>query len=264
MGSFQIGFLTVRLLDIIDILLVAFLLYKLYSLLKGGVAINIFIGIILLYFLWWLFDRILNIQLLGTILGQFVGVGVIALIIVFQQEVRRFLLLIGSNNFITSSNIVKQVLPWKWSTTKDSILDISSIVKACKTMSKTKTGAIIVITKNSELKFYINTGDIIDAVLSKRLIESIFSKTSPLHDGAIIISQNKIKAARCVLPVTENPDLPARFGMRHRAAVGITEQSDAIVLVVSEQTGEFSLAQGGQINANLSLDELEKILEREF
>ena len=131
-------------------------------------------------------------------------------------------------------------------------------------MAKNKTGAIIVISRNTDLKFYASTGDIMDAEVSKRLIESIFFKNSPMHDGAIIISNNKIKAARCVLPVTENSELPAHYGMRHRAALGITEQSDAIAIIVSEETGAISLAKDGELKPNLSPEELEKILSREL
>ncbi len=264
MEIFKIGFLSVRLLDILDILIVAFLLYKLYQLLKGGVAINIFIGLLSIYLLWWLFVKVLNMQMLGTILGQFVGVGVIALIIVFQQEVRRFLIVLGTNSFIARNSFTKQILPWNWhmaGTTKTT--GFGPVIKACRSMSKTKTGAIIIIAKSSELRFYSNTGDVMDAVISKRLIESIFFKNSPLHDGAIIISGNKIRAARCVLPVTENTDLPARLGMRHRAAIGITEHSDAIAIVVSEETGEISVAKEGQIRTDVG-DQLELILEEEF
>ena len=264
MEIFKIGFLSVRLLDILDILIVAFLLYKLYQLLKGGVAINIFIGLLSIYLLWWLFVKVLNMQMLGTILGQFVGVGVIALIIVFQQEVRRFLIVLGTNSFIARNSFTKQILPWNWQMAGGTkTTGFGPVIKACRSMSKTNTGAIIVIARSSELRFYSNTGDLVDAVISKRLIESIFFKNSPLHDGAIIISGNKIKAARCVLPVTENTDLPARLGMRHRAAIGITEHSDAVAIVVSEETGEISVAKEGQIKTDIG-DELEQILEEEF
>ena len=203
-------------------------------------------------------------QLIGTILGQFISLGFIALIIVFQQEVRRFLIVLGTNSFIARNPFTKQILPWNWKTEKKSALNISAIVKACRQMSKDKTGAIIILAKSSELKYYSNTGDIMDAEISQRLIENIFFKNSPMHDGAIIIVNNKIKAARCVLPVTENVELPAHLGMRHRAAIGITEQSDAIAIAVSEETGEISLSQEGQIKINVSIDELEKKLTEEF
>lgn len=264
MEIFHIGFLSIRLLDVIDILLVAFLLYKLYELLKGGVAMNIFIGLVSIYLLWWLCVKVLEMQLLGALLGQFIGVGVIALIIVFQQEVRRFLILLGTNSFLAKNNFASNLFKWNFQFQKPASTNIAPIVKACSNMAKNKTGAIIVISRNTDLKFYASTGDIMDAEVSKRLIESIFFKNSPMHDGAIIISHNKIKAARCVLPVTENSELPAHYGMRHRAALGITEQSDAIAIIVSEETGGIALAQDGELKANLSPEDLEKILSREL
>lgn len=264
MDLFQIGFLSIRIIDIIDIFIVTFLLYKLYNLLRGGVAINIFIGLLTVYALYWVCVKVLNMELLGTVLGQFISLGFIALIIVFQQEVRRFLIVLGTNNILTKNSFTKQILPWNWQFQKNPPLEISAIVKACRQMSKDRTGAIIVLAKSSQLKYFSNTGDLMDADITQRLIESIFFKNSPLHDGAIIISNNKIKAARCVLPVTENVELPAHLGMRHRAGIGITEQSDALAVVVSEETGEISYSREGQIRINVSPDELEKILRDEF
>jgi uncharacterized protein (TIGR00159 family) len=261
---FHIGFLTVRLLDIIDILIVAFLLYKVYQLLKGGTAMNIFIGIVAIYMLWWLFVKILDMQLLGALLGQFMSVGVLALIIVFQQEVRRFLLVLGSNSLTGKDSITRKLFTWNWQTARKASANLTPIVKACSAMSKTRTGAIIVIARNTDLKFFEGTGDLMDADVSKRLLESIFFKNSPLHDGAVIIENNKIKAARCVLPVTENTDLPANYGMRHRAALGITEQSDAISIIVSEETGSIAMAMDGRIFPNLSPEELERLLAKEL
>lgn len=263
MDLFKIGFLTVRLIDLIDIGIVTFLLYKLYHLLRGGVAINIFIGLLTVYALYWICVKVLNMELLGTILGQFISLGFIALIIVFQQEIRRFLVVLGTNNILAKSPFTRQLLPWNWQTQRTP-LDISAIVKACRKMSKDHTGAIIVLAKSSELKYYANTGDLIDAEISQRLIESIFFKNSPLHDGAIIVVNNKIKAARCVMPVTENVELPAHLGMRHRAAIGISEHSDALAIVVSEETGEISIAKEGQIKINISLEELEKAMLEDF
>ncbi len=264
MEIFHIGFLSIRLLDILDILIVGFLLFKVYQLLKGGAAMNIFIGIIAIYVLWWLFVKILDMQLLGAILGQFMSVGVLALIIVFQQEVRRFLVLLGSNSFTGKDSITRKLLPWNWQTPRMTPPNIAPIVKACAAMSKSKTGAIIVMARSSDLKFYESTGDLMDAEVSKRLLESIFFKNSPMHDGAVIIENNKIKAARCVLPVTENTDLPAHYGMRHRAALGITEQSDAISIIVSEETGTISMAIDGEISYNITSDELERLLSKEM
>lgn len=247
-------------IDALDIVLVSLLLYQLYKLIKGTVAISISIGIMALYILW-LLVKALNMQLLETILGQFIGVGFIALIIVFQQEIRRFLLLLGTNDFFKkfSSNLFASV-----SSTTNNQLDVLSFIKACKTMSETNTGAIIVLTKASALDFYISTGDAINAQLNTRLIESIFFKNNPLHDGAVIVTDNYIKAARCVLPVTEKDDFPEHLGMRHRAAVGITEDSDAIAVIVSEQTGAISVCKEGKLTIDISIQQLSKLLEKEF
>ena len=261
--NFHIGFLELRWLDIIDIMLVSYIFYRLYYLLKGGAAFSILSGILFFYLLWLVFAKFLKMELIGSILGQFIGVGVLAIIIVFQQEIRRFLLLIGSNHLINKSFLFKK-FSGGFQKSNEIALDILPILKACSQMAKTRTGAIIVIARSSELKFFSNTGDILDAKISKRLIESIFSKNSPLHDGAIIISDNRIRAARCVLPVTDNPEIPARLGMRHRSAIGISEQSDAVVIIVSEETGEISLAKDGQITTGLTIDQIQKKLENEF
>ncbi|MCC6690156.1 MAG: diadenylate cyclase, partial [Bacteroidia bacterium] len=215
--------INISIIDIIDVVLVALLLYRMYYLVKGTVAVNIFIGILFIYLLW-LVVKYMEMRLFGTILEKFIDVGFIALIVVFQPEIRRFLLFIGTTNF---RGVAKGFFDFRWQAQRSFDLDVPSIVKACRNMAETKTGAIIVITKNAELKFYANTGEPIDAYVSVKLIESIFYKNSPLHDGAIIISNNIIKAARCVLPVTENSEFPADLGMRHRAAVGITENSDS-------------------------------------
>lgn len=260
---FVTAFIQLHFIDIIDIVLVALLLYQLYYLIKGTVAINIFIGILLFYLLW-IFVRALNMQLFGNILGKFIDVGFIALLIVFQQELRRFLLFIGTSDLFNWSKLQKAVFDFKWQSQKEAGLDINAIVKACKNMSDARTGALIVITTNNDLKFYANTGDIINAKVTVRMIESIFYKNSPLHDGAIIITNNTITSARCVLPVTEHDDFPAHLGMRHRAAVGITENTDAIAIVVSEQTGEISLSKGGELKHSLSAEKLKELLEKEF
>jgi diadenylate cyclase len=264
MELFHFGFLSVRLLDLLDILIVAFLLYKIYELLKGTSAMSIFIGIMAIYLLWWLFVRVLDMQLLGALLGQVMSVGVIALIIVFQQEVRRFLILLGTNTFIGKTTLPKKIFNWNFRAAAKTELNINAVVRACSGMSKIKTGALIVLGRTTDMKFYESTGDLMDADVSKRLLESIFFKNSPLHDGAVIIENNKIKAARCVLPVTDNTELPAHYGMRHRAALGITEQSDALAIIVSEETGQISLAADGKIYNNLSPEELERMLEKEL
>ena len=257
---FMPTFITVRWIDVLDILLVAILIYQLYHLVKGTVAINIFIGIILIYILWTIV-RVANMQLFGSILSKFIDVGFIALLIVFQPELRRFLLFLGTTDLLKKGKIGKGLFDFKWNVSSVQTLDVNSIVKACKNMSENKTGAIIILTKENDLKFYANTGDSIDAKVSVRMIESIFYKNSPLHDGAIIISNNIIIAARCVLPVTEHADFPAHLGMRHRAAVGITENTDAIAIVVSEQTGEISYSIKGELKHALSHERLKELLE---
>ncbi len=254
-------FITIRILDVFDIILTALLFYQVYRLIKGTIAINIFIGIFAVY-LVWLLVRALNMQLLGSILGQFIGVGVIALIIVFQQEIRRFLILIGTR-YISNRTFSIEKLFSSVSGSRPKIR-VSSLIKSIKKLSERKTGALIVIARQSELETYSQTGDTLDAVTSSRLLESIFCRESPLHDGAVIIVGDKINAARCVLPVSENINIPPQFGMRHRAALGMSEHTDAAVVVISEETGGISLADGGQLIPNLNIREVSEYLEREF
>jgi len=255
------NFIKIRLLDVIDILLVAFLLYAIYRLIKGTVAIRIFIGIISFYLIWKLV-KVLQMELLSEILGSFISVGVIALLIVFQQEIRKFLLLLGTPSFIGKNQ--KRFLFWKFNIGKPIELDIDSIIKACQNMAKTKTGALIIITNKNELLELNETGEIIDANISNSLIESIFYKNNPLHDGAIIIRKNQITSASCVLPLSKKLDFPTNYGLRHRAAVGITEQSDAIAIIVSEQTGKIAYSKAGELKTNISLTKLEDFLNNFF
>ncbi|MBU0764428.1 MAG: diadenylate cyclase CdaA [Bacteroidetes bacterium] len=255
-------FITIRFLDILDILLVAFLLYQIYLLIKGTVAINIFVGIFLVYLLW-LIVKALNMQLLGSILGQFIGVGVIALIIVFQQEIRRFLLLIGTKYFVRNNRLSLEKL-FSFDLQDKSDEFITEIVEACKKLSAGKTGALIVISKRSELYSYTQTGDIINATISRRLIESIFSKQSPLHDGALIIVRDKIRAARCVLPVSDSKELGPELGLRHRSAHGMSQSTGAGIVIVSEETGEIAYAKTGKIHLNVSVNDLTTLLREDF
>jgi uncharacterized protein (TIGR00159 family) len=253
-------FITFRWLDFVDIIIVAVLLYQLYYLIRGTIAIHIFFGILVVYLLW-LVVKALNMQLLGTILGQIIGVGVIALIIVFQQELRRFLLMVGSKGIFNPKTFGR--FPGFNRSTYQK-LSYETIVKSCQQMALQHTGALIVLTRKSELKYYINTGERIDSEVSINLLESIFFKNNPLHDGAVIISNNRIKAAKCVLPLTENTVFPFQLGLRHRAAVGITEQSDAIAIVVSEQRGEISISRNGALKNNITPKQLMEILQEEF
>jgi len=251
--SFYIGFLEISWVDLIDILLVSFLLFQVYKLMRGSVAIKIFLGFLSLYLIYLVVDAA-EMKLLSTILGQFMGVGVIAAIILFQQEIRKFLLLIGKTTPF-NNDIFFKTFPWKRGSDVDR-LNITPVIDAAKSLGSSNTGALIVFSKSSELKFYAESGDNIDAVVSKRLLLSIFNKHSPLHDGAVIVSKNRIKAARCVLPVSESDSLSPAYGLRHRAALGLTEITDAIVLIVSEETGQISIARDGVINSNLSIQEI--------
>lgn len=234
-------FIHVRIIDIIDILLVAFLMYQIYMLIKGTIATYIFVTIITFYVVWLLVKD--NMLLLGGILGQVIGVGAIAIIVVFQQELRRFLIMFSARYLpkagISIDNLFSNMgtgLP---------VINKNAIVKACMNMSKDHVGALIVIQRNSDLDNYVFTGDAIDAKTTSRLLESIFNKSGPLHDGAVIIHQDKIRAASCILPVSDNFELPEHFGLRHRAGVGLTEQTDALVIIISEETGDISLAESG-------------------
>jgi diadenylate cyclase len=257
--SLYILFLSFGITDAIDIVLVAIILYLVYNLVKGTPAINIFIGLALIY-VAYIVVRAFEFKLLGSILGKFVNVGVIAIMVVFQQEIRKFLLYIGSNEFLKNRNW-KSVLKFTGTLQNDLYLDIKEVSAACFAMSESKTGALIIVSRRSDLKFYIQSGTKIDSVVNSKVIENIFFKNSPLHDGAVIIKENRIVAARCVLPVTEKENFPAHYGMRHRAAVGVTEVSDAIAISVSEQTGAVSLTVAGEINANLNKEKLEYLLE---
>lgn len=241
--------------DIIDVTLVTILLSQAYKLIRGSLAIRVFLGFIFLYLLFLVVDAA-GMELVTTILGQFMGVGVLAVIILFQQEIRKFLLLVGRTTALEDGQLVKN-LKGIWSPDKRAIRsDVSSIVEAAKVLSGSETGALIVMSRNSELKFYADSGDRMGAVISKRLLLSIFNKFSPLHDGAVIIYRNKIVAARCILPVTERDDIPAQFGLRHRAAIGMSEITDTLLIVVSEETGQISIVKQGDFLENLTAKEL--------
>ncbi len=252
-------FITFNLIDLLDILLVAIILYQLYRLVQGTVAMNIFLGILSVYFVWKIVQA-LNMDVLSEVLGKVIDVGIVALLIVFQPELRRFLLLIGTPEILEKFSFGRRLLSLK-SKPKISVADLSEIKKACMEMSNSNTGALIIIPFNSNLNYYIKTGEIMDAKISAKTLESIFYKNSPLHDGATIIANGKIRATRCILPITEREDFPGHLGTRHRAAVGITETSDALAIIVSEQTGEISVAKNGQIESNLTAEELVKRME---
>jgi uncharacterized protein (TIGR00159 family) len=255
------SFLNFGIIDFIDIMVVAYLMYKVYSLIRGSVAINIFTVIVLIYFLWMV-TQALSMQLLSSILGQFIGVGVLALVIVFQPEIRRFFLLIYSE-YLSKFNFSLEKLFTSF-VRKNPGVKIYTITKACINMSKSNTGALIVISSISSLETYASTGIILNATTSDELIESIFFKNSPLHDGAVIIVRDKIVAARCILPLSENIKLPSNFGLRHRSAMGISEATNSLTIVVSEETGEISWFKNAKYRKDISGTELRKILEKEF
>jgi len=254
-------FINIRFLDVLDILLVAYLIYFVYNLIKGSVAINIFVGVIAVYFIWRMVS-ILKMEMLGEILGQFFSVGVIALIIVFQQEIRQFLFMLGKARVFDKGFKLKNILLGKWHLSQDIFLNTAPIIKAVENMSQSFTGALIVITRKNELNTYVRSGEVVNADISAPLIESIFYKNNPLHDGALVISQNRIRSAKCVLPLIDSEDFPKSYGLRHRAAAGVTKYADAIAIVVSEQTGHVALAVNGKLYAKQTTAQLKKKLEK--
>ncbi len=249
----QIGFLELRLVDIFDIGAVSFLLYQVYKLIRGSVAVRIFLGFLLLYLIY-LIVRAFEMELLSAILGQFMGVGVLAVIILFQQEIRKFLQVLGRSTFLNSEGMIGGFFRHEG----EEDLDVSAVLDAIIALGASNMGAIIVISRDSALKFYAESGDLLDAKVSKRLLISIFNKYGPLHDGAVIIFRNRIKAARVVLPISERTDVPAQFGLRHRAAIGMSEVTDTFIIVVSEETGQVSVSRNGTLNHNLSSPEVKK------
>jgi uncharacterized protein (TIGR00159 family) len=255
------GFIDIRLTDVIDVLLVAFLLYEVYNLLKGTAAINIFLGILAVFGIWRLVN-LLEMELLSQILGAFISVGFIALIVVFQPEIRQFLLLIGTPKFMAKTR--KRVWFLNLNLGNPINLNVDPIVTACRKLSANKTGALIILAKSNELRQYVETGQVLDAEISDELLMNIFFKNSPLHDGAVIIINNKIKSARCILPVSSNKKISVALGLRHRAAVGVSEKTDAIAVVVSEETGEVAYVKKGVIIQNVNFSHLKNFLEKEF
>jgi len=255
------GLFSLRIVDFIDIIFFAILLYEIYNLVKGTAAIRIFIGIITVYILWKVV-KALQMQLISEVLGQFISVGVLALIVVFQPEIRQFLLMVGNTRIIKNQR--KRFLFWKIKINNPVNLSVDKIVKACQKMAETRTGALIVLARQSELSLYVETGQTVDARISEALLETIFFKNGPLHDGAVIIIGDKIKAARCILPVSNKSTLPAKFGLRHRSAAGITEKSDAVAIIVSEERGKISYSVEGEIISDVSPSTLSNILEELF
>ncbi len=244
--------------DFIDILLVALMLYYIYKLMKESGSLNIFIGILVFIVIWLFVSQVLEMRLLGSIFDKLVSVGVLALIVLFQDEIRHFLLTLGTQGQGRASKFIRLITGRKAETIENA--DIMPVVLACMSMSKQKIGALIVMEKSVPLNDIIRTGDYIDANLNQRLIENIFFKNSPLHDGAMIIRHMRIAAAGCILPVSHDSNIPKALGLRHRSAMGISQESDAIAIVVSEETGGISIAYRGEFHLRLSAEELEQFL----
>ena len=251
-------FIQIRVFDIIDIILVAALFFGLYRLLTGTSAMSICIGIVAIFLIWQLV-KFLQMEMLTAILGAFVSVGFIALIIIFQPEIRRFLFTIGAQ-----AQEGKLAQKFKFLKVRSNVdLDIDALVKACTNMSDIKQGALILLTRKNDLDDIVATGVVVNADISNPLIENIFFKNSPLHDGAMVIRHNRITAARCILPVTQKTNIPGHYGLRHRAAIGVTEVNDCIAVVVSEETGTISMVTGGEIQT-VQREQLKEMIEKEL
>ena len=259
-------FLNISFIDILDILLVAVLIYEVYKLIRGTQAMSIFIAIILLYAARAIFDA-LKMSLITNIMDAVLGVGLIVLIVIFQPEIRRFLIRIGSEVFAArkkGGGRLRKFFGKYTPAAQISPAALDEITSACWRMSESKTGALIVFKHSSNLDAVVETGDRIDAAIHRRLLENIFFKNSPLHDGAVVMTSESIVAARCTLPISEKQDINPRYGMRHRAAVGITETTDAEAVVVSEETGEISYVKDGEIRPLSSITELRIALENSY
>ncbi|MDX1943137.1 MAG: diadenylate cyclase CdaA [Saprospiraceae bacterium] len=261
---FKIGFLPIRIWDILDILIVGYLMYQLYKLLRGTIAFNIFIGVLTLYIIYWMVGQ-LQMELLSQVLKQFASVGVIVIVVIFQQEIRRFLLFLGNTALERQVEFVgrffghKEVL-----ITNEREHQKAAVRVALQRMSRRKTGALIVLANGVNLEGIVSSGIHLDATISEPLLESIFNKESPLHDGAVIIAEGKIKSASCVLPISENATLPDTAGMRHRAAVGISEKANVAAFVVSEENGRISMSFRGRLEENLNEEQLKELLDKHF
>lgn len=260
----DIGFLSIRIWDILDILIVGYLIYQLFKLLRGSIAYNIFIGVLLL-FIVSLLVQFLEMELLSMMLGQVFRVGVIMLLIVFQPEVRRFLLLLGNSTLRQRSNLIGRFLDRNFSTPyKDHSVERQAIKNALLSMQKRRTGALLVISDKFNLQAFTESGIKLSASISQQLIESIFSKDSPMHDGAMVLNQNQIYAASVILPVSTQTTLPAKYGLRHRAALGITEVSAVAVFIVSEENGAISFAHQGELRYRLTEEQVTDLLNQHF
>jgi uncharacterized protein (TIGR00159 family) len=253
-------FISFGIKDAIDILLVAFFLYQIYRVMKQSGTLTVFGGVVSVIIVWILVSKVLEMRLMGAILDMVISVGFVVIVILFQDEIRRFLLALGSNS------------GWKFLSKLFSKKDddagrkdkyIAPVVLACMNMARKKTGALIVIQKQIDLTMFIHTGEMFDSDVNARLIENIFFKNSPLHDGALIIVNNRINAASCILPVAHNANIPKEMGLRHRSGLGIAKETDAVVIIISEERGTITVAQNGKLSLPLTAEELHQILSGE-
>lgn len=252
---------TIRFIDILDILFVAGLVYMLYRLLKGSNILRIFWAILTIYVAWRIFD-VLNMRLCSEIFGGIMSIGLISLVIVFQPEIRKFLLFVGTKTTIAGDTVIKRFRFWRDdANNKKSNVNFEHYIQACMHMSQSKTGALIIFKRSNSVDDLIETGEKINADTTSALLETLFFKNSPLHDGAVIVDGNKVLAARCILPVTSRLDIDPNLGLRHRSAIGVTEQYDVISVIVSEETGAISYAIGGEIRHAVTPSQLRQALE---
>lgn len=256
------NFLEFNITDIIDIVLVAALLYYVYKLVKGTAAINIFIGIVIVWGLWKL-TELLQMRMISSVVGGFMNIGLIALIIVFQQEIRQFLLLIGSTNLASKRGFSRRFRFLRQEGVQTQT-NVDALLRACEKMAESKTGALIVLERTNSLDFVKSSGDKMNIEVAQPILESIFYKNSPLHDGAVVVQDNFITATRVILPVSNGRNIPLKFGLRHRAAVGITEKTDALCIVVSEETGDISYIKNGSFVAYNGIEQLNETLKKDL
>lgn len=259
----EIGFLPVTIWDLLDVVVVGWLLFQLYKLLRGSIAVNIFVGVLTLLVLSWVV-RALNMQMLSSIIGLLISTGVIILIIVFQPEVRRFLITFANNTLRQRSKLLNRLLDRGEADGQANRSAAEQLKNALFSMSKRKEGALIILSKQANLEAVADTGVRINGDISRFLIENIFFKNSPLHDGAMIIKGDKIIAAGCILPLSDSPDLPQSVGLRHRAAVGITERTEVAAFLVSEETGTLSFAVNGKLYRRLTQEKVNELLGSHF
>jgi uncharacterized protein (TIGR00159 family) len=248
------------LFDLLDIFLVALLIYYGYRIVKGTIAVRIFLGLFTIYIMWKVVEA-LNLTLLSEIVGQFISVGVILLIIVFQQEIRKFLLLVGHAEVLTQKLFNIRWNPFQTAHHHRTTYNTIPISRACVRMAQSKTGALIVISNAPEIEMLMANGEVLNARLSAPLLEAVFYKNSPLHDGAVLIRNHQVLAARCVLPVSESTNLPIELGTRHRAALGVTEQMPSVAIIVSEQTGHISTVKNGRLQRNITPENFDRHLQ---